>query len=98
MPADRTPPSAPERVVIDALEHPAVALVEGLDGASWTLPRAWLPAGAREGDVLRVAVGPGEGASRVTLTIDRDATEERRLAAKERHERIPRAPDGDLDL
>jgi hypothetical protein len=87
-------------LVVEALEDAHWAVLEDERGNAIELPRTWLPARAREGDVLAVELTPAAAgaAQRIVLTLDAAATEERRRALAERHRRIPRAPSGDLDL
>jgi hypothetical protein len=94
--ADRT--NSPQAFVIDAFEAHDLAALESDGGVQLVVPRAWLPVGACEGHVLRIA--PSGDADHVTLSIEIDeaATEERRAAMRERRDRLPKAPPGDLDL
>jgi hypothetical protein len=94
--ADREHSSA--TYVVDAFEARGLAALESDQGERLVVPRSWLPEGAGEGHVIRVARG-GAGA-RVTLSLELDeaATEERRAAMRERRERLPKGPEGDLDL
>lgn len=86
--------------VVDAREDAGWVRLE--DGSARVLhvPSAWLPAQAREGDVLTVRACPTDDGSgrRVVFRIDREATEARRRAIEERHGRLPRAPGGDITL
>ncbi len=92
------PHLSPGRYVVDALEHPDIATVEGPDGLSVAIPRSWLPASARAGDVLRTLATHGDTADSVRFEIDAAATEERRRAMQERRDGLPGAPSGDLEL
>jgi hypothetical protein len=59
---------------IDAIEE-GIARIEE-DGARIIhLPRYLLPAGAREGQILRVTAKPGKGKTELTIAIDEAATE-----------------------
>jgi hypothetical protein len=93
-----TPHLAPGRYVVDALEHLDVATLEGPDGRSLAVPRSWLPARAREGDVLATLATHGDSAESVRFEVDPAATEERRRALQERRDGLPGAPSGDLEL
>ena len=71
-----------QRWIIDGIED-EVARLEVEGERTITLPRALLPAAARDGLVLRVRREP-EGRDRVTITIeiDREATSAARRASK----------------
>jgi len=71
-----------QRWIIDGIED-EVARLEMEGERMVTLPRALLPAAARDGLVLRVRREP-EGRDRVTITIeiDREATEAARRTSK----------------
>lgn len=97
MPDAATPHLQPGRYVVDALEHPDLATLEGPDGGSLAVPRSWLPAHAREGDVLRTLANAGADAV-VRFEVDAAATEERRRALQERRDGLPSGPSGDLEL
>lgn len=87
------PPVRSVHVVVDALDHGGVAALEDAAGGRWSVPRGRLPAGVREGDVLRMIVRDDGG---VTLALDAGATHARRRALESRYVRLPRAPAGDL--
>ena len=59
------------------------------------LPYPWLPAEAREGDVLTATPLPDGG---VSLKVDRSATRAARERLSHLRTRIPRGPEGDLTL
>jgi hypothetical protein len=84
-----------ERYIVEALEHPEVATIEDARGVRAVVPRTWLPPEAVEGDVV-VAVTLAQG--EIRLARDDAATAARRREMQERHDRLPRADDGDLDL
>jgi hypothetical protein len=93
MPEGRAAPPVPgTHAVVDALDRAGVAALEDATGGRVRLPMGPLPAWVREGDVVRVIVGDDT----VTLVLDRGATQARRRALEARHERLPRAPAGDL--
>ena len=77
-----------DRVVVERTLHEVLVL-----------PRALLPAGAREGDALRVAVTTATGDSRLVIT--RDEAETRRRAADAKRlqgDLASRDPGGDIKL
>jgi hypothetical protein len=69
--------------VVDAIEE-GVARVEEDGDRLITVPRYLLPAGAKEGQVLRVARGATRGKSALTLTISIDDEATARAVAKSR--------------
>lgn len=78
-----------------------LAVLEREAGVALELPRAWLPAAAREGDVLRLrmtnAVASGT-TSFLRFTVDEGETAKRRARATELREALPKGPEGDLAL
>lgn len=84
--------------VVESLGDGGWAALEDAAGHLLHLPRAWLPIEAREGDVISASVRSAEGGRAILLTLDVEATEQRRLAMEERHRRLPRGPSGDLEL
>jgi hypothetical protein len=90
-------PHHPQLYVVDALEGPHATL-ESDGGERLVLPRSWLPSAAGEGSVVTMALADRDGRMHVTIEVDEAATEERRTALRERRERIPKGPSGDLDL
>jgi hypothetical protein len=84
---------------IDEIEG-EVAAIE-VEGRRIDVPRAILPAGAREDWILAVEVEAGEdGASVVRISYDRAATEAALARSVEQLRRIPRQddPGGDIHL
>jgi len=84
--------------VVDSIEE-GVATVEE-DGARMLYVPGWLlPAGAREGDVLRVSRRDEGGASSLRIEVDRGATEEALGRSREQVSRLSRSdPGGDIVL
>lgn len=82
--------------IVDRIEDD-LAVLEGPD-ATLELPASWLPAGAGEGDVLRVEVGRDGASSRVDLRLDPDARAAREAELRDLRESIPEGPAGDLSL
>ncbi len=93
-----TPHLQPGRYVVDALEHHDLATLEGPDGRSVAVPRSWLPAHAREGDVITTLDAHAQADQGVRFEVDAAATDERRRALQERRDGLPGAPPGDLEL
>jgi len=87
------------RMVVDRWEGD-VAVVELEDGAVLDLPRWLLPPGAREGHVVAVESGVDhDGARKVTLRIDADATRVARDEVEAIRDRLrARDPGGDIVL
>lgn len=98
MPDAPAPHLHPGRYVIEALEHPELATLEAPGGDAVVVPRSWLPARAREGDVLTTLATHASADEGVRFEIDAAATEERRRALQERRDGLPSAPSGDLEL
>ena len=90
--------TAPGPLIVESLEHPTIATLEDGDGTRLVVPRSWLPRDAADGDVLRAIVEDEVEGRTIHLRIDVEATATRRREMQERHERLPRAPGGDLDL
>lgn len=71
------------------------------DGAAHTfqVPRNWVPAGAREGDVLTFDLNAaGSAVTELRVAVDQDATAARRREAAQLRNDLPRGPKGDLSL
>lgn len=83
---------------IDRFEDNAWAVLEQSDGETFNVPKEWLPEDAREGDVLNVDAASKGAASRLSFTVDAAETDKRREDAAEHRERLPRGPEGDLEL
>ena len=84
--------------VIDRFENNGWAVLERPDGETFNVPQEWVPEAASEGDVLRLELATRGDASRLLLVIDHAEEEKRLEEAKERRARLPRAPEGDLEL
>ena len=84
---------------IDRLEGPDWVVLEDDTGRTFQVPRAWLPADARERDVIRVqADHTNPSAIGLSATIDADATARRAGDASDRRGRLTRGPEGDISL
>jgi hypothetical protein len=92
--------------VLDRYEDNGWAALEREDGATFNVPKDWLPGNAQEGDVLVVKKLPDlstfglEDEPSVTLDIyvDEEATNQRRRMAKATRASLPKGPEGDLEL
>lgn len=90
--------------VVDRFEDGGWAVLEGDEGASAKVPRSWLPTASREGSVLRIESGVGDGlhedstSNQLRLVVDEAETERRRHRVDEMRRHLPRGPDGDLEL
>jgi hypothetical protein len=80
--------------VLDGIAD-GVARLERADGTLWETPATRLPAGAREGDVLRASSGDEASA---TFVVDAELSAARRAAARRAAAGLKRGPDGDVDL
>jgi hypothetical protein len=85
--------------VIDRFESVWVVL-ESEAPEAFRIPRSWVPASAKEGDVLRMEPDSLRSPSSVSLqiSIDAEATDARRREATERRHKLPRGPKGDISL
>lgn len=62
------------------------------------IPAAWVPHGAREGDVLIAEVERQEEESRLRFAVDPEATAYRRSKLAKKRANLERGPKGDLNL
>ena len=85
------------RYTIDRLEDDEWAVLEG-EGPRLTVPRGWLPAHAREGDVLKVTEADESGVRVVRFELDPAARDAHLEEARRLRDRIPRGPKGDISL
>ena len=83
---------------IDRLENGDWAVLEDEHARTFNVPRSWLPADAREGDVVTVSEVPATDARLLRFALDLYGREERLKQARELRERLPRGPKGDLSL
>ncbi len=84
---------------VDRIEDGGWVVLEDGDARTFTVPRSWLPAEVREGDV--VSVSPEEDAEGVRcmrFVIDPAARQERLEEAQRRRDRLPKGPKGDVSL
>ena len=85
------------RYTIDRFEDGRWAVLEG-EGERITVPREWLPAAAREGDVLSAAEQAETGVSTVRFEIDPTVRDTRLAEARRLRDRLPKGPNGDISL
>lgn len=89
------------RWAIDRLEE-TTASVEHDGDRVFHVPRALIPAGAREGDILdvRIAIGAGGALVTTTVRVDREATNAAKHASTLQVKLTPRGedPGGDIVL
>ena len=84
---------------IDRFEGPAWAVLEDELARARTVPRSWVPPGAREGDVLSAPDDlPTDPMQVPRLDLDPTATADRRRLMQERRDRLPRGPSGNIRL
>ena len=100
-------PSEAVTYVVDRLENGGWAVLEDEGGHTFNVPRFWLPTDLKEGDVVVVEqqelVSEDElsfatGYRGLDIYIDSDATTARREHARNLRDRLPRGPEGDVDL
>lgn len=78
------------RFTVDAIQDTTARLEES-EGHSFTVPTAWLPPHAKEGDVLHVAIATAtEGVSERTIrfTLDHAAADEARSRVQSKLDRL----------
>jgi hypothetical protein len=89
------------RYVVDRFEDRGWVVLEDPEGASFPVPRGWLPAAAAEGDVLVVRAS-GEGAdgtgSSVRFELDPEERAKRMENIAAIRDRLKQGPSGDLEL
>jgi len=94
-------PTSEHRWIVDAVDD-EIARVEVDGGVVVTVPRWLLPAGVREGEVLRVTHDRGRRRSTVGIERDPEATRQARARSAERlaERALPPSPDarGDIEL
>ena len=84
---------------VDRIEDGGWAVLEDGDARTFTVPRSWLPAEVREGDVISVNVEEFvEGVRCLRFVIDPAARQERLQEAQRRRDRLPKGPKGDISL
>ena len=83
---------------VDRFEGSEWAVLEDERAQSLRVPRNWLPADAREGDVINASVGTGTGATSLLFELDPEKRDERLAEARELRSQLPRGPKGDLQL
>ena len=84
---------------VDRIEDGSWVVLEDGDARTFTVPRAWLPADVREGDVVSVSPEEdGDGVLCVRFVIDPAARQERLQEAQRRRDRLPKGPKGDVSL
>lgn len=87
------------RYTLDRVENGDWAVLEDEQAVTFRVPRAWLPAGAREGDVLTMSTEAAEsGTAVLRFVLDAAARAEQLEQARQLREKLPRGPKGDLSL
>jgi hypothetical protein len=89
------------RYVVDRFEDRGWVVLEDPEGASFPVPRDWLPAATAEGDVLVASVS-GEGAEGKGASVRFGLDPEERAKRMENivaiRDRLKQGPSGDLEL
>jgi DUF3006 family protein len=83
---------------IDRFEGSEWAALEDETARTFQIPRTWLPADAREGDVVNASTEQGRPISTVRLELDSAARERQEARVRDLRERLPRGPKGDVSL
>ena len=96
-PQQPTPDNGP--YTIDRFEDGDWVVLEDPRARTFTIPRAWLPSTAREGDVVRcVLLDDAAGSRSVLFELDSAARAEQLARARELRDQLPRGPKGDVSL
>lgn len=85
---------------IDRFDGPEWVVLEDAATRTFSIPRAWIPASAGEGDVLSVRIDSGThpGTSNLLMAVDADATAQRTKNAHAIRRQLKRGPEGDVSL
>ncbi len=83
---------------VDRFEGSEWAVLEDDRAQTLRVPRSWLPAAAREGDVIDASVAAGAGATSLLFELDPEKRGERLAQARSIREQLTRGPKGDLEL
>jgi hypothetical protein len=87
------------RYTIDRFEGDEWAVLEDEHARTFRVPRRWVPAGAREGDVLTATEAAAEPATQtIRFELDPALRDERLGEAERRRAQLPRGPKGDISL
>lgn len=88
-----------KRYTIDRFEDKKWAVLEDDDQVRVTIPRSWLPADAREGDVVDASDHDDiPGMKTVRFQVDTAARDVRLDEARQLRDRLPKGPKGDISL
>ncbi len=83
--------------IIERFTDNGGAVLEGASGA-WEVPRAWLPNNAQEGEVIQATATQAADRVEVSLSLDVEATRQRRADLAKKRDRLKRGPKGDINL
>ena len=87
------------RYTIDRFEGDDWVVLEDDRAQTFRIPRHWVPAGAREGDLLNASGERGDPAVQsLRFELDPAAREHRRAEADRLRDQLPRGPKGDISL
>ncbi len=84
--------------LIERFEDNGWTVLEREDGLTFNVPSEWLPEEAQEGHVLTLEPQVEGKESRLHFTLDEAETKRRTEAAQGRLDRLPKGPQGDLEL
>jgi hypothetical protein len=87
-----------QRYILERFEDNDLAVLEREDGELFQIPRSWLPTEARESYVLTLDVEPSSDVAWLTFSLDRNATQALREKISLLRARLPKGPEGDLEL
>jgi hypothetical protein len=94
-----SPEAIVPRYTIDRFEGGNWAVLEEESARAFTVPRGWLPSGARERDVVTTLETTHDpSTTTVRFELDPEARDEQLAKARARREALPRGPKGDISL
>jgi hypothetical protein len=83
---------------IDRFEDREWVVLEDESARTFRVPRSWVPADAREGQVLAVDTEESASANALRIVVDSDATTKRQQQVQQLRSSLQRGPKGDLSL
>jgi hypothetical protein len=87
------------RYTIDRFDGNNWVVLEDETARTFTVPRSWVPSGAREGDVVKtLRAADDTSTTTIRFELDPEARDEQRANARARRNALPRGPKGDISL
>ena len=88
----------PVLYAIDRFEDRDWVVLEDDSARTFRIPRLWIPADAREGQVLAIEIEAAATDRALRISVDTRATAERQRQVDDLRRNLPRGPKGDLSL